>query len=80
MSNTGNFYEPEVYDARAQGVPGDIEFFLGLAKDADAAGHPVLELTTGIGRVATRSRAPTFESSVLGRLLRGPVWVRRWCS
>ena len=53
MSNTGNFYEPEVYDARAQGVPGDIEFFLGLAKDADAAGHPVLELTTGTGRVAT---------------------------
>ncbi|MCI0777130.1 MAG: class I SAM-dependent methyltransferase [Chloroflexi bacterium] len=52
MSNTANFYEPEVYDARAQGVPGDIEFFLGLAKEADAAGHPVLELATGTGRIA----------------------------
>ena len=52
MSNTKNFYDPEVYDARAQGVPGDVEFFLGLAKDAQAAGHPVLELATGTGRVA----------------------------
>lgn len=52
MSNTKNFYDPEVYDARAQGVPGDIEFFLGLAKDAEAAGHPVLELAAGTGRVA----------------------------
>lgn len=52
MSNTTNFYDPDVYDARAQGVPGDVEFFLGLAKDAEAAGHPVLELATGTGRVA----------------------------
>ena len=52
MSNTANFYEPEVYDARAQGVPGDIEFFLGLAKEADAAGQPVRELATGTGRIA----------------------------
>ena len=52
MSNTKNFYDPDVYDARAQGVPGDVEFFLGLAKDAEASGHPVLELATGTGRVA----------------------------
>ncbi len=52
MSSTKDFYDPEVYDARAQGVPGDVEFFLGLAQDAEAAGHPVLELATGTGRVA----------------------------
>jgi len=52
VSNTEDFYEPEVYDARAQGVPGDVEFFLGLAKEADTAGHPVLELATGTGRIA----------------------------
>ena len=52
MSNTENFYEPDVYDARAQGVPGDVEFFVGLAKEAAAAGHPVLELATGTGRIA----------------------------
>ncbi len=52
VSNTDNFYDPELYDARSQGVPGDVEFFLGLAKDADNAGHPVLELATGTGRVA----------------------------
>ncbi len=52
MSNTKNFYDPDVYDGRAQGVPGDVEFFLGLAKGAEAAGHPVLELATGTGRVA----------------------------
>jgi SAM-dependent methyltransferase len=51
VSNTDNFYDPEFYDAIAQGVPGDVEFFLGLAKDAEAAGHPVLELATGTGRV-----------------------------
>ncbi len=52
MSSSDNFYEPDVYDARAQGVPGDVEFFLGLAKEADAAGCPVLELATGTGRIA----------------------------
>lgn len=52
MSNTDNFYDPQMYDARAQGVPGDVEFFLGLAKEAAAAGYPVLELATGTGRVA----------------------------
>lgn len=46
------FYDPLVYDARSQGVPGDVEFFLGLAHEAHAAGHPVLELATGTGRVA----------------------------
>ena len=52
MSNSKHLYEPEIYDARAQGVPGDVEFFLRLAKEANAAGHPVLELATGTGRVA----------------------------
>lgn len=47
-----DFYDPLVYDARAEGVPGDVEFFLGLAKEAHAAGHPVLELACGTGRVA----------------------------
>ena len=46
------FYDPLVYDARSQGVPGDVEFFLGLAHEAHEAGHPVLELATGTGRVA----------------------------
>ncbi len=26
------FYDPLVYDARSQGVPGDVEFFLGPAQ------------------------------------------------
>ena len=52
MSSTDNFYDPKAYDARVQGVPGDVEFFLGLAKDASDAGLPVLELATGTGRVA----------------------------
>ncbi len=46
------FYDPAVYDARAEGVPGDVDFFLRLAKEAHAAGHPVLELACGSGRVA----------------------------
>ena len=46
------FYDPLVYDARSQGVPGDVEFFLGLAREAHEAGHSVLELATGTGRVA----------------------------
>ena len=46
------FYDPLIYDARAQGVPGDVEFFLGLAHEAHDAGHPVLELAAGTGRVA----------------------------
>ena len=47
-----DFYDPLVYDARAQGVPGDVEFFLGLAMEAHASGHPVLELACGTGRIA----------------------------
>ena len=46
------FYDPLIYDVRTQGVPGDVEFFLGLAHEAHAAGHPVLELASGTGRVA----------------------------
>jgi len=46
------FYDPAAYDGRAQGVPGDVEFFLGQAKRAHAEGHPVLELACGTGRVS----------------------------
>ncbi len=46
------FYDPVVYDATAQGVPGDVEFFVQLAKEAHEAGLPVLELACGTGRVA----------------------------
>lgn len=46
------FYHPAAYDAQAQGVPGDVEFYLALAKRAQAAGRPVLELACGTGRVA----------------------------
>jgi SAM-dependent methyltransferase len=46
------YYDPEHYDATAQGVPGDVEFYLGLALEAHAAGQPVLELACGTGRVA----------------------------
>ena len=45
------FYDPISYDATAQGVPGDVEFFVRLAREADAAGLPVLELACGTGRV-----------------------------
>jgi SAM-dependent methyltransferase len=45
------FYDPVVYDARAEGVPGDVEFFLGLARKAHEAEQPVLELACGTGRV-----------------------------
>jgi SAM-dependent methyltransferase len=47
-----DFYDPGAYDSRAQGVPGDVDFFLSLAKEAHARGHPVLELACGTGRVA----------------------------
>ncbi len=46
------FYDPELYDASAQGIPGDVEFFLGLARQAHEAGLPVLELAAGTGRIA----------------------------
>ena len=47
-----DFYDPLVYDARAQGLPGDVAFYLSLAREAHEAGHPVLELACGTGRVA----------------------------
>lgn len=47
-----DFYDPEAYDDRVQGVPGDVEFFLKLAQESHAAGHPVLELACGTGRVS----------------------------
>jgi SAM-dependent methyltransferase len=47
-----NLYDPEEYDARVQPPPGDAGFYLSLAQEAHAAGHPVLELACGTGRVA----------------------------
>ncbi len=44
-------YDPIAYDTTAQGVPGDVEFYVSLAKEAHAAGFPVLELACGTGRV-----------------------------
>jgi SAM-dependent methyltransferase len=46
------FYDPELYDARAVGVPGDVAFFADLAQDAARKDLPVLELACGTGRVA----------------------------
>ena len=46
------FYDPDVYDASTQPVPGDVDFYLELAREADAAGQKVLELACGTGRVA----------------------------
>ena len=46
------FYNPTAYDASAEGVPGDVDFFLELAKEAHGAGQPVLELACGTGRVS----------------------------
>jgi SAM-dependent methyltransferase len=45
-------YDPLIYDAVVQGVPNDVEFYVSLAKEARAAGHPVLELACGTGRVS----------------------------
>ena len=54
MSNTKDFYDPEVYDARAQGVPGDVEFFLGRLRPVTTAEDPfrsdVFSLTRRYGR------------------------------
>ena len=47
-----DFYDPLVYDARAQGLAGDVAFYSSLAQEAHEAGHPVLELACGTGRVA----------------------------
>ncbi len=47
------FYNPIAYDKQTLGVPGDIDFFMELAKESHEAGLPVLELACGTGRVAT---------------------------
>lgn len=46
------FYDPIKYDKQAQGVPGDTDFFMELAREAHAAGLAVLELACGTGRIA----------------------------
>jgi ubiquinone/menaquinone biosynthesis C-methylase UbiE len=40
------------YDDESPGLPGDVDFYVGLAREAAAAGHAVLELASGTGRVA----------------------------
>jgi SAM-dependent methyltransferase len=50
-----NYYTDEIaatYDVTSPGVPGDVDFYLGLARQAHAAGQPVLELACGTGRIA----------------------------
>ena len=46
------FYDPELYDARVQPPPGDVEFYVELAREAHTSGRPVLELASGTGRIA----------------------------
>jgi SAM-dependent methyltransferase len=45
-------YDPELYDASVGELPGEIDFYVRLAREAHEAGHPVLELACGTGRVA----------------------------
>lgn len=47
-----DYYDPIAYDARVQPPPGDVDFYRSLAREAHEAGHPVLELACGTGRVA----------------------------
>ena len=46
------FYDPATYDARVTAPPGDVDFYLALARKAGDGGHAVLELACGTGRVA----------------------------
>lgn len=46
-----DFYNAAAYDAQAEGIPGDVEFYTRLALEAHGSGHPVLELACGTGRV-----------------------------
>lgn len=46
------FYDPLIYDSTVVAPPGDVEFYLALAKKAAEEGHGVLELACGTGRVA----------------------------
>jgi SAM-dependent methyltransferase len=51
---SGRYHDERVaaaYDATSPGLPGDVDFYLALAREAHAAGHPVLELACGTGRV-----------------------------
>jgi len=54
--NAGRYQDPEVarrYDEEdAPRDQGDVDFYLALAREAAAAGQPVLELAVGTGRVA----------------------------
>ena len=44
----GAYAHPDRYESRSPGLPGDVDFYLGLARDAEGA---VLELGCGTGRV-----------------------------
>ncbi|HXH23421.1 MAG TPA: class I SAM-dependent methyltransferase [Dehalococcoidia bacterium] len=55
MKGDESYFDPRVaraYDREAPGLPGDVEFYKALALEAAAAGHDVLELAVGTGRVA----------------------------
>jgi SAM-dependent methyltransferase len=68
------YYDPTHYDATAQGVPGDVEFYLSLAREAQEAGHPVLELACGTGRISV----PIAQAGVqLVGLDRSPAMLAR---
>ena len=52
-----DFYDPDLYEATAPGLPGDVDFFVALAREVcEAEGfNPqlgVLELACGTGRIA----------------------------
>src|SRR6476469_762992 len=47
-ATSGYYRHPERYDRTSPGIPGDVDFYVGLAREA--AG-PVLELGCGTGRV-----------------------------
>ena len=44
-------YDAEVAQLRATAAEADVQFYVGLAKEVGAAGHSVLELGCGTGRV-----------------------------
>jgi ubiquinone/menaquinone biosynthesis C-methylase UbiE len=67
--NAGPYDDPEFarrYDAEeAPRDCGDVAFYLGLARQAAAAGQPVLELAVGTGRVAVEVARAGIEVSGL---------------
>jgi SAM-dependent methyltransferase len=55
MDHQSYVYDEEIaarYDAAVPLQPGELQFYLELARDAESRGHRILELTCGTGRVA----------------------------